>query len=60
MSMKDDKVFTPINDLFDKLVESAKRCKGDQDMIATTIKIGLMEAYQRGQNETLDKVKSWL
>ena len=57
--LSQDPVFEPINDLFDELVAGITRAR-DKDMADTNVKVALMQAYQRGKNEVLEEVTSWL
>lgn len=57
--LSQDPVFEPINDLFDELVAGIVRAR-DKDMADTNVKVALMQAYQRGKNEVLEEVTSWL
>lgn len=59
-NMSEDKVFEPINDLFEEMCRDVQRLQGDTDLSFAAMKIVLMKAYQRGQSEALDKVRSWL
>lgn len=59
-NMSEDKVFEPINDLFEEMFRDVQRFQGDTDLSFAAMKIALMKAYQRGQNEALDTVRSWL
>lgn len=59
-NMTDNEVFEPIDDLFAEMCRDVKRMDGDAELAFTVMKIALMRAYQRGQNDTLDEVRSWL
>lgn len=56
MKMSEDPVFEPINDIFNGLMASVARAR-DEESVDTNVKVALMQAFQRGQSDTLDRIE---